>query len=197
MIRERVSTHGVIRPLEPAEELDAFTVPYDAIGGVSELALRRYLKGRQYFDTKFASAAQRVERHRVRNLERSTKDTIKNMAVLQNSLETEGKKEAKQSDKPTIKEGLLATSGWSWAWAMDSLENPPPSSIVSRRDTEEARQLAKVADQSIMQEQSSLSGNSLWSVVMNFLTPRPEKGKSTDQDETVSVETKEVQTATT
>jgi hypothetical protein len=41
---------------------------------------------------------------------------------------------------------VLSSPGWAWSWVLDELENPPPSSIVARRDTEEARQLAGFAD---------------------------------------------------
>lgn len=58
---------------------------------------------------------------------------------------------------------------WSWSWAVSG-ENPPASSIVARRDTTEARRLARIADQSVAQEESKLSGNKLWNILANFLT---------------------------
>lgn len=63
-------------------------------------------------------------------------------------------------------------NSWIWTWALDG-EHPPPTSIVSRRDTAEARALARVADLSIEQDESKLSGNMLWSVLVNFLTAQP------------------------
>ncbi|KAG9079465.1 hypothetical protein FS749_008511, partial [Ceratobasidium sp. UAMH 11750] len=58
--------------------------------------------------------------------------------------------------------------------------NPPPSSIVSRRDTAEARQLAVCADR-YLDGESKMSGNNLWSVVVDFLTQTPDRNaKSTD-----------------
>jgi hypothetical protein len=65
------------------------------------------------------------------------------------------------------------SGSWKWAWALDGDENPPPSSIVSRRDTDEARRLGRIADQSLSQEESRLSGNNLWSTVVNFLSTSP------------------------
>lgn len=41
---------------------------------------------------------------------------------------------------------------------------------MARRDTTEARRLARIADQSVGQEESKLSGNRLWGVLANFLT---------------------------
>jgi len=182
MIRERVSTRGVIRPLEPEEELDAMKVPQDVIGNLSELAVRRYIEGKNKYDKKFASTIKAIEKQRNKNLERAKKDTIKNMNVLQHSLDREAQ-QAKQngnedgngavdgatSDQRQVKDGLLASSGWIWAWALDEDERPPPSSIVSRRDTSEALRLARVAD--IQDDGGMLSGNNLWGVINNFLTP--------------------------
>ena len=73
---------------------------------------------------------------------------------------------------------------WGWSWLVDG-EHPPPSSIVSRRDTAEARKLARIADITVEQEESKLSGNRLWTVLVNFLSTRPNnKGKEDDDDET-------------
>ncbi|KAG7091172.1 hypothetical protein E1B28_010224 [Marasmius oreades] len=176
MIRERVSTRGVIRPLEPESELDACCVPHEMIGALSELAIRRYFDGRKKFDTKFASTIRAIEKHRRKHLERAKKDTIRNMNVIQNSLEREEQMKKGEGSNSGIKEGLLASSGWTWAWALDSDEHPPPSSIVSRRDTSEALELARIADHAVLQEEGvALSGNSLWGFVSNMLTNLPEK----------------------
>jgi hypothetical protein len=159
---------------------------------VSELAARRFLKGTQRWDRKFASAAKTVEKHRQRNLERAKKDTVRNMNVLHNFIgreaEAKGKgKATPDADKTVngIKDGLLASSGsWSWAWALDANENPPPSSIVSRRDTQEALRLARIADQPMLQsEEHSMTGNNLWSVITNFLTVTPDKDKYKKSDD--------------
>ena len=70
---------------------------------------------------------------------------------------------------------------WVWTWALDG-EHPPPTSIVSRRDTSEARNLARVADLSVEQEESKLSGNMLWSVLVNFLTAQPSDKQEEDKE---------------
>ncbi|KAJ7496886.1 hypothetical protein FB451DRAFT_1209127 [Mycena latifolia] len=192
MVRERVSTRGVLRPLEAETDLVAFSVAPENIGVVSELAVRRFLDGTQRFDHKFASTIKTVEKHRQRNLERAKKDTVRNMSVLQNFIGREAEAKAKGStdggrtDKTVmgVKDGLLASSGsWSWAWALDANENPPPSSIVSRRDTQEALRLARIADQTMMEgEEHSMSGNHLWSVMVNFLTVTPDKKTKKPED---------------
>ncbi|KAJ7686541.1 hypothetical protein B0H17DRAFT_1013522 [Mycena rosella] len=191
MLRERVSTRGVLRALEPEAELLAFSIPPEHIGVVSELAVRRFLAGTARFDSKFAGTIKTVEKHRQRNLERARKDTVRNMSVLQNFIGREADSKARaqsagdeEMDKTVmgVKDGLLAASGsWSWAWALDTNENPPPSSIVSRRDTQEALRLARIADQPMMEgaegRDHPMSANNLWSVVVNFLTVTPDKDK--------------------
>ncbi|KAJ7019317.1 hypothetical protein C8F04DRAFT_1236790 [Mycena alexandri] len=198
MVRERVSTRGVVRPLEPEAELLAFSVPSETICVVSELAVRRFIEGTERWDRKFAGAYKTVEKHRQRNLERAKKDTVRNMNVLQNFIGREADAKAKKEEKKTetvmgIKDGLLASSGsWSWAWALDANENPPPSSIVSRRDTQEALRLARIADQPMLQsEEHSMTGNNLWSVMVNFLTMIPDKDRSKSEDSALDVGEKE------
>ncbi|RDB24709.1 AB hydrolase superfamily protein C4A8.06c [Hypsizygus marmoreus] len=179
MIRERVSTQGVIRPLEPESELVAFDVHPDCIGRMSELTLRRYLDARAMFDKKFAHSIHLVEKQRHRHLRRAKEDTQRNMTVLQHSLMQEDQNDNADVDTSHgIKAGLLASSGsWSWAWALEGDERPPPSSIVSRRDTAEARRLARIADQAVFQGDQSLSGNRFWSAVVNFLTVTPDRDR--------------------
>jgi len=179
MIRERVSTRGIIRPLEPENELDAMHVPGDMIGVLSELAIRRYIQGSAKFDKKFAWAYKSIEKDRNRNLERAKKDTRRNLTQLQAFLLQDEKDVGKEPSRKGIKEGLMATSGsWGWAWAIDANERPPPSSIVSRRDTDDARRLARIADKSVIPGDHHLSGNNLWSVVVSFLTAPTTAGKA-------------------
>lgn len=175
MIRERVNTSGVIRPLQPEHELDAFQVPSERIGRFSELTIRRYLRDRIKFDKKFAHTSKSIEKHRRRNLERAKEETIRRMSILRQTLLRKGG-DKPTSDKPqTAKCGMTGSPGWGWAWALDEKEDPPPSSIVSRRDTEEARKLAEVADQAILGDDQTFSANNLWGVVISFLTVTPGK----------------------
>ena len=64
MIRERVSTQGIIRPLE--SELPAMQVPPERIGTPSEHALRRFIVGHARFEKKFARALRRITKNRQR-----------------------------------------------------------------------------------------------------------------------------------
>ncbi|KAI0753082.1 hypothetical protein C8Q80DRAFT_1097008 [Daedaleopsis nitida] len=194
MIRERVSTQGVIRALEPESELDAFRLPRELIGEISELAVRRYIDGTEKYGKKFGKTAKAIEKARQKTLERASQDTMRNMAQLHTFLSREREEEeavhpgkatkgsegrsAKAFEADTaqgVKEGLAASGSWPWAWALDTDENPPSSSIVSRRDTEEARRLAKIADQAVFMDANALSGNNLWSLIVNFLTATPDR----------------------
>ncbi|KAG6897533.1 hypothetical protein C0992_000518 [Termitomyces sp. T32_za158] len=174
MIRERISTQGIIRPLEPESELSALTIDPDIIGCMSELTLRRYLDARAMFDKKFAYTIRTIERDRKRNLQLAKRDIKRDLAALHHKLILSDAESGGPSSSMTSRgrrEGSFASSGsWNWAWALDGEERPPPSSIVSRRDTAEARHLAKIADQFLFQDDQALSGNRFWSAVLNFFT---------------------------
>ena len=71
MIRERVSTLGIIRPLEPEFELPAMQIPPERIGTPSEHALRRYIEGHARFEEEFADAIQRIAKDRQRQRQRA------------------------------------------------------------------------------------------------------------------------------
>ncbi|KAJ3892247.1 hypothetical protein GG344DRAFT_64733 [Lentinula edodes] len=172
MIRERVSTRGVIRPLEPFSDLPAFSIPPQLIGEISERAVRRYIAGR---------TRKAIEQRRRKHLQRARKDTTRNMSALKGSVERESKKMKQEEEQGSDEKGddhyhgsrspnspylsnnnaspfnigtaLLASSGWSWSWALDNNEHPPPSSLVARWDTHEALMLARVADQGVPQDE--------------------------------------------
>jgi hypothetical protein len=178
MIRERVSTQGVIRPLEPEDKLSALSLPPHLIGIVSELAARRYLDGRDKFARKFAHQYRSIEKERARNIHRAQKEAQHTLEQLQQALFADdesseakaGSKRAKgKARAKSIAEGIRQGSASSWAWALDE-ERPPPSSIAARRDTTEARTLAHVADRAV---DGAVSGNTLWSFITTFLTAGP------------------------
>jgi hypothetical protein len=173
MIRERVSTHGLIRPLEPEIELPAMKVPSELIGTLSEVAIRRYVTGKERFDKKFARTIKRIEKHRLRNISRASQDMNQHIVALQHYLERESMAAPGGADRSTS--ALSAPSSWNMAWALDEDERPPPSSIVARRDTEEALKLARVADEAVLASEHTLSANNLWNVIVSFLMDTPEE----------------------
>ena len=167
MIRERVSTQGIIRPLEPELELPAMQLPPERVGTLSEHAMRRYITGLARNEKKFARAIRHIEKQRLRNIDRASRDTNRHIAALQHYLERE-----RAADADAASGGVEA--GWNLAWALDADERPPPSSIIARRDTEEALKLARVADKAVLASEHALSANNLWGVVVGFLTATPD-----------------------
>ena len=155
MIRERVSIHGIIRPLEPEPELPAMQVSPELIGTPSEHALGRYIAGNARFKKKFARTLRRIAKQRQQNLERSSRDTQLHVTALQHYLERE------RTD---------GNINGHMDWELDADERPPPSSIVARRDTDEALRLARVADKAVLASEQALSANNLWNVVVGFLS---------------------------
>jgi hypothetical protein len=177
MIRERVSTRGIVRHLEPENELPALQVNPERIGTLSERAIQRYVAGKERIDKKFVHAIKRIEKQRLKNIDRASRDVNRHISVLQHYLE--------RGSKPTVsgdtgagadamaEDALSAPPSWNMAWALDEDERPPPSSIVARRDTEEALKLARVADEAVLASEHTLSANNLWNVVVGFLTAAP------------------------
>ncbi|KAG8768394.1 hypothetical protein FRC12_005594 [Ceratobasidium sp. 428] len=183
MIRERVSTSGVLRPLEPESELPACTMELANIGVINAAAVKRYLEGQALWDSKFASTIKSIAKQRTKNLELARKEGRKSIAALHDALANGNANGERKSEDDTGSASssvtFLGSSHWNMSWALDG-ENPPPSSIVSRRDTAEARQLAVCADR-YLEGESKMSGNNLWSVVVDFLTQTPDRNaKPTD-----------------
>lgn len=180
MIRERVSTQGIIRPLEPVDKLDALHMPPAIIGVLSERAVRRYLEGKAFFDQKYAKELLTVEKQRNRNIDLAKKDITRNFTRFQES--RNGRSTEKQMKTPrTFRDGLESPSGaWGWVWAD---ERPPPSSIVSRRDTDESRRLALIACRSVLQDEDQMNGNNLLAAMANLLTKSPPKSRPASDSE--------------
>lgn len=179
MIRERVSTRGHIRPLEPENDLPAMQVPSDLIGTIPKRAIERYAKGKERSDKKFAQAIKRIEKQRLRNIDRASRDMNQHIAALQHYLDRESPAVTAVSTSmgTGTDQATRAASSWNMAWALDEDERPPPSSIVARRDTEEALKLARVADKAVLASERTLSANNLWNVIVSFLMATPEERK--------------------
>ncbi|KIL68736.1 hypothetical protein M378DRAFT_70444 [Amanita muscaria Koide BX008] len=177
MIRERVSTQGIIRPLEPESELIACNMPANIIGYLSERAIRRYLDNAMVFDKKFARRAKAIQKERLNNLRKAEQRTTRTFELYQDMVTKQN--QDGPSKRITPSRLTPTTLHKSWVWALDGKEKPPPSSIVARRDTKEAQQLAEIADKALLPGEHALSGNHLWSLVVNFFTNTPERFTST------------------
>jgi hypothetical protein len=177
MIRERVSTRGIVRQLELENELPALQVAPELVGTLSERTIQRYVAGKERIDKKFVHAIKRIEKQRLKNIDRASRDVNQHIAVLQHYLERESKaaasRDAGAGADAMAEDALSAPPSWNMAWALDEDERPPPSSIVARRDTEEALKLARVADEAVLASEHTLSANNLWNVVIGFLTATP------------------------
>ncbi|KIY46189.1 alpha/beta-hydrolase [Fistulina hepatica ATCC 64428] len=173
-IGERISTRGVVRPLEDGADIPALHVPPDHIGVLNELTIKRYLDGLIKFEKRFSRTIREIERERRKNLERAKKDDLPDASVICQSVPMD---DTGEDCAARLRKGLIPTSGsWSWAWILDEHEIPPPSSIVSRRDTAEARELALVADQAaVPQRETILNANTLWGILVGALTTSKEK----------------------
>lgn len=159
--------------MEPETELSALHIKADLVGVVSEPALRRYIEGKTKHDAKFSGTLKSIAKERKRNLKLAHKEGDKYLGHLESYLQKATETSGSGPDVPDSPRLQRFTTGsWNWSWALDEDEHPPPSSIVSRRDTWEARKLAMIAD--IMPE-NTLSGNNLWQYLVTFLTVTPDK----------------------
>ncbi|KAG8955582.1 hypothetical protein FRC04_007573 [Tulasnella sp. 424] len=200
MIRERVATNGVIRPLEDESLIHACTMKLDEICVLHEESVRRYLKGQEIWERKFAKVARTIEGRRQKHLNLSTKDGRRTMDKIRRQLHIAGEGQSPAlavepdttADEPhavdlscVMEKTVLGSRQWKWGWALEG-ETPPPSSIVARGDTAEARMLGQFADRQLGpgDEEHSMSGNNLWSVVVEALTrgkPPPRGRRSGSQ----------------
>jgi hypothetical protein len=126
MIRERVATNGIVRPLEPERDIPALNIDPTTLGIISARWAQVYLAGVQRHEKKYASSIRQIEQRRKRAI-----------ALLRS------RAEASQEEEATAE---VEGEGWSVAWALDDAhERPPPSSLVARCDTAEALALARSA----------------------------------------------------
>ncbi|KAI9866055.1 MAG: hypothetical protein M1830_006047 [Pleopsidium flavum] len=68
MIRQRVDRHGHIHTLEPASLLPALQMAPNEIGVIKPGPVRKWLEGKQRWDTKFAREKRRVQKQRIKEM---------------------------------------------------------------------------------------------------------------------------------
>lgn len=148
ILRERVATNGKIRPMEPSSDITALNWPAEMTCVVTEPCARRYLEGQATWDEKYAKTAKKVKEKRDKHILKAAKDTERLVVEMEKRLKrasTIGGANGHGNGNGSGSEGLGAEDGnvrhpllndplFSWGWALDG-ENPPPSSLVARRDT--------------------------------------------------------------
>ncbi|GAA5850059.1 hypothetical protein JCM8547_000999 [Rhodosporidiobolus lusitaniae] len=209
MIRERISVTGVVRPMEPVEQMNALQLDKEDIGLIKEAPVKRYLAGRAIWDRKFHRTYKKVQKERERHLEKSMKEEASRITkrVEQLSQNSHDKRPSSSSsgpaapdpsainpdrasrvtDSPEPMEGESGARvgrrasmaevpiGLQGSWDLHG-ENPPPSSLAGRKDTAEARKLAKVLDEHF----SRLHALNLWSEIHDLVGGRPSRQHTED-----------------
>jgi hypothetical protein len=61
MIRQRISTHGIVRQMEPAAEITALNIPADQICIIHPGPTKRWLAAKQKWDTRYAKQKRLVQ----------------------------------------------------------------------------------------------------------------------------------------
>lgn len=153
--------------------MPALQLKADLVGAICELSLSRYIEGKAKHDDKFSGTLKNIAKERARNLKLARKEGEKSMGHLESYLKKVTERPdcgPNPLDSPRIQE--VTAGSWKLSWALDEDEHPPPSSIVSRRDTQEARRLAMIAD---LTPEHTISGNNLWQYLVSFLTATPDK----------------------
>ncbi|KAI1369808.1 hypothetical protein F5Y08DRAFT_291434 [Xylaria arbuscula] len=68
MIRQRVSRHGIIRPLESAVELPACTLHPNEVGVIKQGPVKKWLEARRQWDSRFESTRAKVHKKRLKEM---------------------------------------------------------------------------------------------------------------------------------
>ncbi|SGY34354.1 BQ5605_C002g01619 [Microbotryum silenes-dioicae] len=186
MVRERVSLTGVVRPMEPEEEVEVLKIPKDDLGLVKEGPVKRYLAGKAKWDKKFKRNYEHVMRKREEQLKKSMREEAERISAQLKQRTLNKKNSSKTSShqgSPSVppslddadfplrrmdspepiedaEEGERDEHIHLGIWALPG-ERPPPSSIAARKDTKEARRLARVLDERYLK----LSALSVWNEV--------------------------------
>ncbi|GAA6058704.1 hypothetical protein JCM10212_003392 [Sporobolomyces blumeae] len=204
MIRERVSITGVVRPMESEADIECLNLDPETVGLIKEGPAKRYLAGKVIWDKKFAKEQRRVDKHREKHLKKSIKEEAKRMtrraqelAKHENKSSINSSSTSSTSAIPSLpqqdSDGRLTPGAPPRVTASpepmeprsdDDLaggiwdlhgEHPPPSSIAARKDTMEARRLAK----NLEEHYSRLHALALWSEIYDVVGHPPRQGSDT------------------
>ncbi|BGP04824.1 hypothetical protein JCM10049v2_000626 [Rhodotorula toruloides] len=190
MIRERISTTGVVRPMEPEEQMSMLKVDKEDVGLIKEAPVKRYLAGKAILERKFRRTYKSVQKERERHLKKSMREEAARITKRAKELAKQHSGQGSNSpssrpnpdavdparpprtDSPEPLDGHgeseSAFAGLGGAWDLHG-ENPPPSSLAGRKDTLEARKLAKVLDE----HYSRVSALHLWTGFQDVIGGAP------------------------
>ncbi|KAL8280896.1 hypothetical protein RQP46_006575 [Phenoliferia psychrophenolica] len=165
MVRERVAISGVVRPMEPAAEMSMLHLDPEDIGLVKESPVKRYLAGKAIWDKRFKRAYEKVQKRREHHLKKSMAEEAHR---IKKRMQAAASKHPHKPEAGAPEGTPLRTEspepmdgpGFDGIWNLHG-ERPPPSSIAARKDTMEARKLARVLDE----HYSKLHALHLWSDV--------------------------------
>ncbi|GAA5859683.1 hypothetical protein JCM1840_006408 [Sporobolomyces johnsonii] len=196
MIRERVSITGVVRPMEPQAEMQALTLDPEDIGLIKEGPVKRYLAGKAIWDKKFKNEYKRVQKRREKHLKMAMREEAKRVTKRVSELQKEKKKGSGSGSSTSTQQGEVDTGalervvdspepldvaenevGLGGIWNLHG-EHPPPSSIAARKDTGEARRLAKTLEE----HYSRLHALNLWSEIHDVVGHLPRQRQHTTDD---------------
>ncbi|RPD66751.1 alpha/beta-hydrolase [Lentinus tigrinus ALCF2SS1-7] len=144
MVRERVDALGNVRPMEPAEEIEALRVPPQEIGVIKELPVRRWQEGQEKWDRKYKRTADNVIRKRKRYEAKAQRllDHAREQGLIHGELTTQTSRASVSDRASSLSAGEIQPQR---RWGLLDLtdERPPPSAIAGRKDTAEAVALLK------------------------------------------------------
>ncbi|GAA5875983.1 hypothetical protein JCM16303_006982 [Sporobolomyces ruberrimus] len=184
MIRERISITGIVRPMEPENEMQALTLDPEDLGLIKEGPVKRYLAGKAIWDKKFAREQRKVNKNREKHLHKSVKEEAKR--ITRRAEEAEKRKKsnsansgskpstlspgepARVTDSPEPLDVAEEDNAIGGIWDLHG-ENPPPSSIAARKDTSEARRLAKTLEE----HYSRIHALAIWSEIHDVVGHPP------------------------
>jgi hypothetical protein len=158
MTRERVSTQGIIRSLEPEPELPTIQLLPELVGTPSEHAGPRYVAGDTRSTKTFARAIQHIEKHCQRNIDRPFRGATALPRLRRRQTHSRGHSR------------LTQTSGRRQAVSLRD-------AIPQRRSS-----LARVTDETVLKSGQALSAGNLWSAVVGFLTVSPDEHTKAHRD---------------
>ncbi|KAH9819458.1 arylacetamide deacetylase [Melampsora americana] len=164
MIRERVGVNGKIRRLEDESQLKALSLNKESIGVIQEGPVRRWAEGKEIWNHKFMKLYKKIQSQRDHHIKKATEEHKERTKERRKSALPQTNQQQQQQH---IEHSLLRCNSLDNLRNVERiLERPPPSSIAARKDTGEARKLAKALDEQVKSKGGQ--GSQLWSRFHQF-----------------------------